>query len=167
MDKNQSTGLLFELSHLAPPAKIQGQSLLPLMAAAKEAGSGEASKIKSAAERYGWKDQPAFSEKALTPKSGGPKPYDTESYAMVYDGWKLIHHTKRSEGAPEFELFDHKKDPLNRQNVADQHPDVVQRLTPKLEERRKMAIAAALPANSSTKMSPEEMQRLRGLGYIQ
>src|SRR5207248_2104169 len=152
---------------LALPAKIQGQSLLALMAAAKEAGSGDASKMKAAAERYGWKDQPAFSEKAITQKSGGVKPYDTESFAMVYDGWKFIHNTHRHEGTPEYELFDHKKDPLNRQNVADQHPDVVKRLTPKLEERVQMAIAAALPANSATKMSPEEMQRLRGLGYIQ
>ena len=137
------------------------------MAAAKEAGSGEAAKIRAAAERYGWTDQPAFSEKAFTGKSGGPRPYDTESYGMVYDGWKLIHNVKRSEGTPEWELFDHRKDPLNRQNVAAQHPDVVQRLTPKLEERRQMAVASALPANSATKMSPEEMQRLRGLGYIQ
>jgi len=85
----------------------------------------------------------------------------------VYDGWKLIRNSKRSDGVPEFELFDHKKDPLNRQNVADQHPDVVKRLAVKLEERRQAAIAAALPANVTTRMSPEEMQRLRGLGYIQ
>ena len=108
-----------------------------------------------------------FPRRPLRRRVAAPDPYDTESYGMVYDGWKLIHHTKRAEGAPEYELFDHKKDPLNKQNVADQHPDVVKRLTPKLEERRQMAVAAALPANSATKMSPEEMQRLRGLGYIQ
>jgi arylsulfatase A-like enzyme len=158
---------LLELSHLTPPKKIQGQSLLPLIAAAKEVGSGDASKVKSAAERYGWTDQPAFSEKASTPKTGGPRPYETESYGMVYEGWKLIHNSKRSDGVPEFELFDHKKDPLNRQNVADRNPDVVKRLTVKLEERRQAAIAAALPANATTKMNPEEMRRLRGLGYIQ
>jgi len=124
-------------------------------------------KLRAAAERYGWRDQPAFSEKAFTPKTGGPRPYETESYGIVYDGWKLIRNSRRSDGAPEFELYDHKKDPLERQNIADQHPDVVQRLTPKLEERRKSAIAAALPANATTKMNSEEMQRLRGLGYIQ
>jgi arylsulfatase A-like enzyme len=158
---------LLELSHLALPGKIEGQSLLPLMAAAKEAGNGDAAKLRAAAERYGWRDQPAFSEKAFTGKTGGPRPYDTESYGMVYEGWKLIRNSKRSEGTPEFELFDHKKDPLNRQNIADQNPDVVKRLAPKLEERRQAAIAAALPPNSATKMNAEEMQRLRGLGYIQ
>ncbi len=158
---------LLELSHLAIPNKIQGQSLLPLMAAAKEVGNGDAARLRTTAERYGWKNQPAYSEKALTPKTGGPRPYDTESYGMVYDGWKLIHNSKRSDGTPEFELFDHKKDPLNRENVADKHPDVVTRLTPKLEERRRSAVASALPANAPTKMSPEELRRLRSLGYIQ
>jgi arylsulfatase A-like enzyme len=158
---------LFELSHLPLPKKIQGQSLLPLIAAAKEIGNGDMTKLRAAAERYGWRDQPAFSEKAFTPKTGGPRPYETESYGIVYDGWKLIRNSRRSDGAPEFELYDHKKDPLERRNIADQHPDVVQRLTPKLEERRKSAIAAALPANATTKMNSEEMQRLRGLGYIQ
>jgi iduronate 2-sulfatase len=158
---------LLELSHLAPPPKIQGQSLLPLMAAAREAGKSDAAQLRAAAERYGWKDQPAYSEKAFTPKTGGPRPYETESYGMVYEGWKLIRNSKRTDGAPEFELYDHKKDPLNRQNVADQHPDVVHRLASKLEERRQAAIAAALPANSTSKMNAEEMQRLRGLGYIQ
>lgn len=158
---------LLELSHLAPPKKIEGQSLLPLIAAAKETGNGDAAKLRASAERYGWRDQPAFSEKAFTPKSGGPRPYETESYGMVYEGWKLIHNSKRDASTPEFELFDHKKDPLNRQNIADQHPDVVKRLAPKLEERRQAAVAAALPANSQTKMDPEEMRRLRSLGYIQ
>jgi arylsulfatase A-like enzyme len=158
---------LLELSHLSPPKNIEGQSLLPLIAAAKDVGSGDPAKLRSAAERLGWRDQPAYSEKSFTGKTGGPRPYNTESYGMVYDGWKLIHNTKRNEGTPEYELFDHKKDPLNRQNVADQHPDVVKRLAPKLEERRASAIAAALPANAATKMNAEEMQRLRGLGYIQ
>ena len=138
------------------------------MAAAKEAGSADPAKLRPVAERYGWTHQPAFSEKALTPKTGGPRPYDTESYSIVYDGWKLIHNSKRPDGAPEFELYDHKKDPLNRTNIAGQNPDVVKSLTPRLEERRKSAIAAALPAtNANSKMSAEELQRLRSLGYIQ
>ncbi len=81
---------LLDLSHLPPPKNIQGQSLLPLMAAAKEAGSADPAKLRPIAERYGWTHQPAFSEKALTPKTGGPRPYDTESYSMVYDGWTMF-----------------------------------------------------------------------------
>jgi arylsulfatase A-like enzyme len=158
---------LLELSHLPVPKTIQGRSLLPLMAAAKEAG-GDAAKFKEAAARYGWVSQPAFSEKAATPRSGGPRPYDTESYGIVFEGWKLVHNVKRADGTPEFELFDHKKDPLNRQNIAGQNPEVVKRLALKLEEKRQAAIAAALPeAGANTKMSDDEMQRLRSLGYVQ
>jgi arylsulfatase A-like enzyme len=159
---------LIELSHLAPPKGIQGQSLLPLIAAAKQAGSSDPAKLRPIAESHGWKYRPAFSEKALTPHTGGPRPYDTESYAIVYDGWKLIHNSKRADGTPEFELYDHKADPLDRKNVAAEKPDIVQRLTPVLEERRRTAIAAALPkSTSTTKMSAEELQRLRSLGYVQ
>ena len=136
---------LLDISHLAPPKNIQGQSLLPLMAAAKESGSADPAKLRPVAERYGWSHQPAFSEKALTPKTGGPRPYDTESYSIVYDGWKLIHNSVRPDGAPEYELYDHKKDPLNRTDIAAQNPEVVKTLTTKLEERRKSAIASALP----------------------
>ncbi len=159
---------LLELSHLTPPENIQGQSLLPLMAAAKEVGSGDPAKLRPIAEQKGWTHQPAFSEKALTEQSGGPRPYDTESYAIVYDGWKLIRNTKRKDGTPEFELYDHKNDPLDRTDVAGQHPDLVKSLTAKLEERRQSAVAAALPeTEANTKMSAEELQRLRSLGYIQ
>jgi arylsulfatase A-like enzyme len=159
---------LIELSHLPLPKNIQGQSLLPLMAAAKEVGSGDPSKLRPVAEKYGWTHRPAFSEKALTQQSGGPRPYDTESYAVVYDGWKLIRNSKRADGTPEFELFDHKNDPLNRKNVADQHPDIVKRLTETAEKLRQSAIAAALPKTGvNSKMSAEELQRLRSLGYVQ
>jgi hypothetical protein len=86
----------------------------------------------------------------------------------VYDGWKLIRNSKRLDGTPEFELYDHKKDPLDRKNVAGENQEIVKRLTGMLEERRQAAIAAALPAtNANTKMSAEEMERLRSLGYIQ
>ncbi|MEO8127433.1 MAG: sulfatase [Bryobacteraceae bacterium] len=159
---------LLDISHLAPPKNIQGQSLLPLMAAAKEAGTDDPAKLRPIAERYGWTLQPAFSEKAMTEKTGGPLPYDTESYSMVYDGWKLIHNSKRPEGTPEYELYDHRKDPLNQKNVAGENAEVLKKLTPKLEERRKSAIASALPPTApNSKMNAEELQRLRSLGYVQ
>ena len=159
---------LLQLSHLTLPKNIQGQSLLPLIAAAKETGSGDASKLESVAESHGWTHRPAYSEKAITQQSGGPRPYDTESYSGVFDGWKLIHNTKRADGTAEFELFDHKNDPLDQKNVAGEHPDIVQRLTPALEKVRQSAVAAALPKTGvNSKMSAEDLQRLRSLGYIQ
>jgi arylsulfatase A-like enzyme len=159
---------LLELSHLPLPKNIQGQSLLPLMAAAKQAESGDPAKIRPIAEGHGWKHRPAFTEKALTQGTGGPRPYETESYAIIYDGWKLVRNSKRIDDTAELELYDHKTDPLDRKNIAAENPEVVKRLAAMLEEHRKTAIDSALPAaNANTKMSAEEMERLRSLGYIQ
>jgi hypothetical protein len=59
------------------------------MAAAEETGSVDPAKLRPVAERFGWTHQPAFLEKAQTPKTGGPRPYDTEGYSIVYDGWMI------------------------------------------------------------------------------
>ena len=84
-------------------------------------------------------------------------------------GWKLIHNTKRPDGKPEFELYDHAKDPLDAHDVAAAHPDEVGRLTKTLEAWRKMVSAARLKpdAETSKNLSKEELERLKSLGYIQ
>jgi hypothetical protein len=73
------------------------------------------------------------------------------------------------DGGPEFELFDHRKDPLNLHDVAPAHPDVVARLARELEAWRKMAAAARLKPDAalSREVSAEELERLRALGYVQ
>ena len=158
---------LLELSRLPIPENIQGQSLVPLMAAARDAGGEKDADLGRAAEKYGWNRRGAFSEKNLAQQSGGPTP-EAESFSVVYDGWKLIHNTVRSNDGPEFELFDHAKDPLDKNNVAAQQPEVLEKMKRKLQESREYAIAAALPEAGSTEgMSAEELQRLRSLGYIQ
>jgi hypothetical protein len=60
------------------------------------------------------------------------------------------------------------RDPLDQVNVADKHPDVVQRLAKAIEGWRAMATAARLkPDTEATgNMTPEQLQRLRSLGYI-
>ena len=142
---------LLELTGIAPPAGIQGQSLVPLLT-----GQGE------------WKRRPAVSEKLKTASAGAPPPLDTESFAIVDGDWKLIRNTQRRSGAPEFELYDFAKDPLNKTDVAAQHPDIVARLTKQLEGWQQMAKAARLkPDSEMTKsLSPEQLQRLRSLGYV-
>ena len=74
----------------------------------------------------------------------------------------------RPSGAPEFELYDFVKDPLNKTDVASQHPDVVARLAKALDGWHQMAAAAKLKpdAEGNKKLSPEQLQRLRSLGYI-
>ena len=111
---------LLDLSGLPIPEGIQGQSLVPLLAAARDVDSGGSSG--EAAEALGWESRAAVTEKAKTEQSGGPPPQETESYGIVADGWKLVHNVTRSGDGPEFELYHHKDDPLDSTNVAGQHP---------------------------------------------
>ena len=74
----------------------------------------------------------------------------------------------RAPRAPEYELFDHVADPLNTKNVADEHPEVVKELAAELERWREMATSKKLPSDADTaaSASPEELERLRALGYL-
>ena len=67
-----------------------------------------------------------------------------------------------------FELFDHRTDPLNLDNVAADHPEIVQRLGEQLSERLRFAEARRIVSDDdlAEALSPEEVQRLRRLGYI-
>ena len=157
---------LLELSRLPLPEKIQGQSLVPLMVAARDSPNG--SDLAEAAGELGWQARPALTQKASTTQTGGPTPYDDEQYSLVSDGWKFVHNVSRAVEVPEFELFAHKTDPLNLKNVAGAHPEVVERLREQLTERREFAASVAFPESSSTEgLSDEELQRLKSLGYIQ
>jgi arylsulfatase len=154
---------LLELSGLAVPAAVQGHSLVPRLSAAGP--SGERGAVRAAVPT----SRPAISEKAETKDMGGPPPRETASQAIIDGGWKLIHNTRRPDGKPEFELFDHAKDPLDAHDIAAAHPDEVARLTKMLEAWRGMAKAARLkPDTEAAKsLSKEELERLRSLGYIQ
>jgi arylsulfatase A-like enzyme len=156
---------LLEISGLKAPAQAQGRSFLSLLAPGRRRDGGDVR-----ADAPGWVDRPAITEKASTTEPmGAPPPQDTESTAIVASGWKLIHNAKRPAGKPEFELYDHPNDPLDRNDVAAGHPDVVQDLAKKLESWRKMAATAKLKPDAETAktLSKEELERLRSLGYIQ
>ena len=70
--------------------------------------------------------------------------------------------------APEFELYDVRKDPGEQTNAASEHPEVVARLAKALDGWHKMALAARLePDSQATQgMSAEQLERLRSLGYV-
>jgi arylsulfatase A-like enzyme len=141
---------LLAMSHLPPPPEMQGRSLLPLLARTGE-----------------WASRPAITEQRAA--KGDPPPLDTDSFAIVAGGFKLIHNPRRHPPKPEYELFDYRNDPLDQKNVAAQHPDVVERLSRELQAWQAKA-AAAQPkpdADAAKTMSGEELERLRALGYIQ
>ena len=159
---------LLDLSHLPAPEGLQGQSLVPLMAAARDSAKEDVTSLVGAAENLGWTNAPAFSEKAFTVSTSAPPPHDTESYSITHNGWKLIHNVQRSGGMAEFELYDHGKDPLDLTDLAGQHPEKVKKMAARIKSWREMAESQALPEADSTEgLSDEELQRLRSLGYIQ
>ena len=134
---------------------------MPLVSAFQEA-SGESAQ--EAAGALGWELRPAVTEEHGRDAEDDK---DDESYALVFEGWKLIHNVKTKD-KPEFELFDHRADPLDATNVAEQHPDRIKELRTMLAAWREMVTEAKLPDDESTEgMSSEEITRLRSLGYIQ
>jgi arylsulfatase A-like enzyme len=150
---------MLDLSGLAHPAGLQGQSLRPFLSRTSD-GSAPATSWP------GWKPRPAISERV--PQRGSTVDQSRVSVAIVDGNWKLIHNTSRPPGLPEFELFDYFKDPLNKRNVAGEHPHVVAQLSKLIAGWREMATAARVKPDAETtkSLSAEELQRLRSLGYV-
>ena len=137
---------LLALSGLSAPEEIQGQSLLPLMDATDVAEE--------------WFVRPAGSERDLG---------DGRSVSLISDGWKLVQNIDLpDEEHPEFELFDHREDPLDLVNLADEHPEIVERLTNEINRWQRQAESAQLQSDEelSSSLSADELTRLRSLGYV-
>lgn len=141
---------LIELSGLPVPQTMQGQSLLPLLQ-----GEGK------------WRRRPAISERKRSEAFRDPR--TANGVAIVWDGWKLIENAERPPDRPEYELFDHRKDPLNFVNVAEEHPEKVEELLKLLDSWRLWVANQRLPTDQDLTegVSGEELERLRSLGYIQ
>jgi arylsulfatase A-like enzyme len=145
---------ILDLARIPPPPEAQGQSLVPLMV---EEGRPE---------ELGWRRRPAFAER-LIDRESPQTPDEVEVIAVVSEGWKLIRNLTRPEGRSELELYDHARDPLNLENVAAEHPDVVERLAKLLDGWHEAARAAHIAPDAGTEgLSPAEVERLRSLGYL-
>jgi hypothetical protein len=96
---------------------------------------------------------------------------DTTNGAAIHlvDLYKLIRNTRRLAGDPEFELYEHLRDPRDQTDVSAEHPEIVARLARELEAWRRSAEAARLKPDteSAQTLSSEDLERLRALGYIQ
>jgi len=143
---------LIDLAGLHPPAGMQGRSLVPALREGAAAALPE---------------RPAISEKFA--RTGAVGADESGAVALFSGGWKLIANESPAPGKPPYELYDHRADPLDATDVAAQHPDVVQRMAKELGAWRAMASAARLKPDSAAgaAMSPEELERLRALGYVQ
>jgi arylsulfatase A-like enzyme len=150
---------LLELSGLTPPAAAQGQSLWSLLSVPGRSGGVRAA--------GGFQKRPVIAEKHRMDGRGFPA--ESEAYAIMDGGFKLIHNVTRPEGKPEFELFDFYKDPLDQKDIAAENPEVVARLAKAIAAFRQMAESARLESDEeATKgMSREQLEHLRSLGYVQ
>jgi len=152
---------VLDLSELPSPKGIQGQTLIPLM---NMKGAGSAS----------WKRRPAITEKPpereadASPDPTNERESSWQSFAIDDGDWKLVHHTIRPASRPEFELFDAKRDPLDQRNVAADHADIVSRLAKALDGWHQMALASRLKPDAETTktMTPEQLNKLKSLGYV-
>jgi arylsulfatase A-like enzyme len=153
---------LLDFSRLSHPKGIQGQSLVPLLA------------LKGGPQAAEWRRRPAITEKTVmslpadAPDPANERDTSWESFAINDGDWKLIRHTVRPTGRPEYELFDAKRDLLDQHDVASEHADVVQRLAKALDGWHQMAKAAKLKpdAEATKSMTPEQVQKLKSLGYL-
>ena len=148
---------ILALSGLPIPEAAQGQTLTPLLAASS-----------SSTGPSGWVNRPAVSEEHA--RLGAFEDDQHESFALVLDGWRLIHNAKVAEDdtGPEFELYHHETDPLSLDDVAEQNPDLVEHLGKELERWRQRADVARLQSDEelSSTLSADELKRLRSLGYL-
>ena len=138
---------LLEALDLAPPAPVEGKSLLALAR-----GETEASPRLAYADALNLVD-------THSPKRGLPA-HCIDNLFCVSDGrWKLIHHGQHPENS---ELFDLENDPLELRNLASTHPQHVTRLRAFLEETRAMEVRAEVGGEEDAAAAA----RLHGLGYV-
>jgi arylsulfatase A-like enzyme len=143
---------LLELAGLEAQPAISGESAVPLLRGASDPA------------------RPAFAEKAVD-SDPAPGTRDRIGSAAVIspDGrWKLIHNHTRTDGVPEFELYDRRADPLDQRDVSAANPDVVAALREDIQRWRADAQRIALPkAEAAGELSGEEAEHLRALGYAE
>jgi arylsulfatase A-like enzyme len=141
---------LLELSKLPLPEGVQGRSLAPLMRGAE------------------WTPRPAVAE-AWGDLDGPPSPQRAwDRLAIVSKGWKLVHNLRRPDGAAEFELYHRERDPLDQLELSESFPAQVERLRGEIDAWRTWVDATRLESDGEAgELSPEELERLRELGYVQ
>ena len=147
---------LLELSCVRVPEGAQGQSLLPLLVDTDDPSSLD------------WAERPAFSERKRPPSREALASDDVDQYSVISNGWKLVRNVDPPEQQTEYELYNHADDPINLQDVAAGHPEVVERLKEQLADRLRYMEARKLPTDEDAVegLSSAELQRLRSLGYV-
>ena len=143
---------VLELAKLAKPDSMQGESLVPLFINPER-----------------WSARPAVSE--WTRRTDQRDEEMVDAFSIIVDGYKLIHNVERPDGFPEYELYHHREDPLDQNDIAAENPEIVERLAKQLDDWHGWAIANKLPTDAEATeggdVTAAELERLRSLGYVQ
>jgi arylsulfatase A-like enzyme/Tfp pilus assembly protein PilF len=133
------------------PDGVQGESLLSLMKCRVEGRGGPTA------------------QGSLITASGSDRPaYAETDYPQRAFGWSSLRSLRAGKylfiKAPERELYDQHSDPAASHNIATASPAVSDTLAAKIEEFRARTITGA--SNAASRLSSEEAEQLRALGYI-
>ena len=109
-----------------------------------------------------------MTEKAIVLEPGAATSDSSRSVALVKNGWKLIQNTAHNSPESSYELFEYRVDPLDQKDVSDEHPDILKALIKDLEvwQTGMVARKGEFETKGVSKLSADELERLRSLGYI-
>ena len=129
---------ILELAGLPAPEKVQGQSLVPLLAG----------------RDVEW-ERPVYSESLYALLHYGWAPLR----AIRTDRYKLI-------DVPRAELYDLRKDPSELTNLHDREPDQARALAAALDDLRSRIDTGERPGATGPEIDEETLAKLRSLGYV-
>jgi len=104
----------------------------------------------------------AFGEVDFDPVNPRNEDKRAHKKTIVVGNWKLV----RDDPTGTLELYDLTADPAERSDLSRERPDLRDRLLALLEEREAGARSTAAVAETR-ELTEEELERLRGLGYVQ
>jgi len=153
---------LLDLYGVPQPYPLTGRSLRPLLAAEGNGGDGAASTLREALEqRYVFASNHNFRSTGVI------------EHAVLAEGrWKLMYKrrvgTGRDRGHGRFLLFDLANDAVEKENIIDEQQELARRLIGRLLERRRaQAPFGGDSQEEPIEMSPEQLEQLRSLGYVE
>jgi arylsulfatase A-like enzyme len=165
---------LLELTELPPPEVLQGRSLAPLLTGQVDEGGFDA--------------QPVILDQFQADIETG----ELTGHIEIVDGWwgasmavNPTHWTDDGTAppiaggwraarpllpdSPKVLIYDLETDPFATRNVNEEHPELVEKYTAMLEKQWEahQLLAQRFSVTGQVEMTPEQLETLRSLGYIQ
>ena len=146
---------VLDLLSVKAPEMVQGQSLAPLLK-----GRPFHRRTPVMTSRFA---HPNARPNGLVPENR------INTFAVIEANWKLIYREKGKEvGLSRVELYDRRTDRAETNNVADAHPQEVERLMAELGKwlDAQKQIRAVLGKGARSTLDQQTLDQLRSLGYI-